>query len=115
MDFAGGPAAALAMTAGGAQTQYPGGPAVLGPDLWEDMGETAFVEALNAWGSSMHREVRALRTDLSSTQTEVSGAFGQAQEAVRELVAASCAWPNPPETSVAAELRSVRSCLLNTT
>ncbi len=60
----------------------------MGPDLWEDMGEQAFVEALNAWGSGMHREVLALRADLSSTQAGVSGAFGQAQEAVRDLVAA---------------------------
>ncbi len=44
MDFAGGTAAALAMTGG----PQPGGPAVLGPDLWEDMGEQAFVESLNA-------------------------------------------------------------------
>ncbi len=66
----------------------PRGQAVLGPDLWEDMGEAAFVEALTTWGGGLHREVLALRTDLSNTQTEVSGAFGQAQEAVRELVSA---------------------------
>ncbi len=54
MDFGGGSAAALPMTHGGTQ---PGGPVVLGPDLWEDMGEQAFVEQLNAWGSGMHREV----------------------------------------------------------
>ncbi len=60
----------------------------MGPDLWEDMGEQAFVEALNAWGSSMHREVITLRADLSATQAGVSGAFVQAQEAVRDLVTA---------------------------
>ncbi len=85
MDFAGGAAAALAMTGGGAQQ---GGPAVLGPDLWEDMGEEALVAALNEWGAGMHREVLALRSDLSATQAEVSGAFGQAQDAVRDLVTA---------------------------
>ncbi len=88
MDFGGGSAAALPMTYGGGQTQPPGGPVVLGPDLWEDMGEQAFVEQLNAWGSGMHREMLALRTDLSATQVAVSGAFTQAQDGVRELVAA---------------------------
>ncbi len=76
-----GSAATLAMTT-------PRGQAVLGPDLWEDMGEQAFVEALNAWGGGMHREVLALRTDLSATQVSVSSAFVQAQETVRELVSA---------------------------
>jgi hypothetical protein len=85
MDFGVASASNLPMTSGGAQ--QPGGPVVLGPDLWEDMGEAAFVDQLNAWGSSMHREVLALRTDLSATQVGVSGAFVQAQEAVRELVA----------------------------
>ncbi len=88
MDFGGGSAnPALPMTEAFGSTQ-PGGHAVLGPDLWEDMGEQAFVEQLNAWGSGMHREVLALRADLSATQVGVSGAFVQAQDAVRELVAA---------------------------
>ncbi len=72
MDFAGGGVASasnLPMTHGGAQ---PGGPVVLGPDLWEDMGEVAFIDALNAWGSGMHREVLSLRTDLTATQVGVS-------------------------------------------
>ncbi len=73
------------MAGGGTQQ---GGPVTLGPDLWEDMGELAFIEALNTWGGGMHREVIALRTDLTATQASVSGAFMQAQEAVRELVAA---------------------------
>ena len=64
------------MTYGGG-TQ-PGGPVAFGPDLWEDMGEVAFIEALNTWGSTMHREVVSLRADLSATQAGVSGAFGQA-------------------------------------
>ncbi len=85
MDFAGGSAATLAMTGGATQQ---GEPAVLGPALHVDMGEPALVAALNAWGSGMHREVLALRADLSATQVSVSGAFVQAQEAVRELVAA---------------------------
>ena len=88
MDFGGGSGnTALPMTDAFGSTQ-PGGHAVLGPDLWEDMGEQAFVEQLNAWGSGMHREVLALRADLSATQVGVSGAFVQAQDAVRELVAA---------------------------
>ena len=77
--------AALAMMGGGAQQ---GGPAVLGPDLWEDMGEPAFVATLNEWGHDVHREVVALRADLIATQAGISGAFEQAQDAIRELVAA---------------------------
>jgi hypothetical protein len=84
MDFGAASASGLSALGGGAP---PGVPVALGPDLWEDMGEQAFVGALNAWGSDMHREVVALRTDLSATQVSVSGAFVQAQEAVRELVA----------------------------
>ena len=87
MEFGVASASNLPMTYAGATTQ-PGGPAVLGPDLWEDMGEVAFIENLNAWGSGLHREVLTLRADLSATQAGVSGAFGQAQEAVRDLVTA---------------------------
>ncbi len=87
MDFAAASASSLAMTGAFGSTQ-PGGHAVLGPDLWEDMGEVAFIENLNSWGADMHREVLALRTDLTATQVGVSGAFGQAQEAVQDLVAA---------------------------
>ncbi len=85
MDFAGGSAAALAMTSGGAQQA---GPVALGPALFESMGEAALVAALNAWGSAMHGEVLALRADLGATHAAVSGAFVQAQEAVGELVTA---------------------------
>ncbi len=60
MDFGVASASNLPMTYAGATTQ-PGGPADLGPDLWEDMGEVAFIENLNAWGSSLHREVLTLR------------------------------------------------------
>ncbi len=74
MDFGVASASNLPMTNVGTQ---PGGPVVLGPDLWEDMGEQAFVDSLNAWGSGMHREVLALRTDLTATQVGVSGAFLQ--------------------------------------
>ena len=84
MEFAGGAAAALATTGG---MTHPTGPAVLGPSLFEGMGEPAFMAALNAWGSGMHREVLALRADLSATQANVSGAFVQAEDAVREIVA----------------------------
>ncbi len=77
--------AALAMIGGGAPH---GGPTVLGPDLWEDMGEPNFVATLNEWGSGLHREVVALRADLVATQAGISGAFEQAQDAIRELVAA---------------------------
>ena len=76
MDFGVASASHLPMTYGGG-TQ-PGGPVAFGPDLWEDMGEVAFIEALNTWGSTMHREVVSLRADLSATQAGVSGAFGQA-------------------------------------
>ena len=65
-----------------------GGPAVLGPALYEDMGEAALIGALNSWGADMHREVLALRADLSATQAGVSGAFVQAEDAVRGIVAA---------------------------
>ena len=77
MDFDVASASNLPMTEAFGSTQ-PGGHAVLGPDLWEDMGEVAFIEALNTWGSSMHREVLTLRADLSATQAGVSGAFDQA-------------------------------------
>ena len=87
LEFGVASASNLPMSYAGATTQ-PGGPAVLGPDLWEDMGEVAFIENLNAWGSGLHREVLTLRADLSATQAGVSGAFGQAQEAVRDLVTA---------------------------
>ena len=84
MDSASGPAA-LAMAYGATQRVEP---AVVGPALFESMGEPALVAALNAWGGAMHREVLALRADLSATQVGVSGAFEQAHDAVRELVAA---------------------------
>ncbi len=76
--------AALAMIGGGAPQ---GGPPVLGPDLWEDMGEPNFVATLNEWGSGIHREVVALRADLVATQAGLSGAFVQAQDAIPHLVA----------------------------
>jgi hypothetical protein len=87
MDFGVASASHLPMTYSGGTTQ-PGGPVVFGPDLWEDMGEVAFIEALNTWGSTMHREVFSLRADLNATQAGVTGAFGQAQDAVRDLVTA---------------------------
>mgnify|MGYP000441338754 CR=1 FL=1 len=63
MDYFGAASAGgLSAVRAGAQ---PGVPVVLGPDLWEDMGEQAFVEALNVWGGNMHREVVA---PVSSTQ-----------------------------------------------
>ncbi len=86
MDSASG-SAALATTYGATQQQY-GEPAALGPALFEGMGETALVAALNAWGGGMHREVLSLRADLGATQVHVSSAFEQAQGAVLELVAA---------------------------
>ena len=64
------------------------GQAVLGPALAADMGEPALVAALNAWGGAMHGEVLALRADLGSTQAAVSGAFVQAENAVRDIVTA---------------------------
>ncbi len=50
-----------------------GGPAVLGPALYESIGEAALIGTLNAWGAGMHRPVPALRPDLSAMQAEVSG------------------------------------------
>jgi hypothetical protein len=85
MDSAGGSASTLAMAYSATQRA---GPAVLGPALFEDMGEAALVAALNAWGGAMHSEVLALRADLGATQVAVSSAFVQAQDAVSELVAA---------------------------
>jgi hypothetical protein len=78
-------ASSLVPTAGGT-TQA--GSAVLGPALTERMGESALVAALNAWGSAMHSEVLALRADLGATHAAVSGAFGQAETTVRDIVAA---------------------------
>ena len=86
MDSASG-STALATTYGATQQQY-GEPAALGPALFEGMGESALVAALNAWGGGMHREVLSLRADLGATQVHVSNAFEQAQDAVRELVTA---------------------------
>ena len=86
MDFTGGSAAALVLGPAGETQTRGGGPAVLGPALWDDMDEPALVAALNAWGAGMHREVLALRSDLGATQAAVSGAFVQAEAAVRELV-----------------------------
>ncbi len=84
MDLAGGSAAALAFTAG--TTQTTGGQAVFGPCLHEGMSGPQTVAALNAWGSARDRESLQLRADLTATQQEVSGAFAQAQGAVRKLV-----------------------------
>jgi hypothetical protein len=54
----------------------------LGPCLYVQMGETALMSALNAWGSERDRELRALRADLSATQAGVAAAFDQAQAGV---------------------------------
>ena len=79
MDVTAGSAASL-VPAGNTQTFGPAGgtqPA-LGPALYEHMGETALLAALNAWGSARDREALALRADLSATQVGVCGAFEQA-------------------------------------
>ena len=60
----------------------------MGPSLFEGMSGPALMAALNTWGSAMHSEVLALRADLGATQASVSGAFVQAEDAVRELVTA---------------------------
>jgi hypothetical protein len=86
MAYTGGSAAALVGDA--AWGTQMGGPAILGPALRDDMDEPTLVAALNAWGTNMHREVLDLRTDLSATQAAVSGAFVQAEAAVREIVTA---------------------------
>ena len=69
-------------------TSQPSGQAVFGPCLYDEMSEPQLVAALNAWGSARDRESQQLRADLTATQHGVSGAFGQAQAAVQELVAA---------------------------
>ena len=90
MDFTGGSAAAL-VPAGMTQTTGPAGgtqPALLGPCLYERMGEEALVAALNAWGSARDREALALRADLAATQVGVSTAFEQAQGTLLGIVEA---------------------------
>ncbi len=79
LDTAGASASILAQT--GTTTQ-PSGQAVLGPCLYEQMGEGALVAALNAWGSARDREALALRADLATTQAGVAAAFEQAQTGV---------------------------------
>ncbi len=88
MDFGVASASHLPMTRGAFGSTQPEVPAVLGPDLWEGMGEEAFIETLNAWGGGLHHEVVSLRAELGATQAGVAGAFGQAQAAVQDLVTA---------------------------
>ena len=59
---------------------------MLGPCLYESMGEQALIAALNAWGAARDRELVELRTDLSATQVGVSTAFDQAKEALLAIV-----------------------------
>jgi hypothetical protein len=79
LDTAGASASTLAQT--GMATQ-PLGQAVLGPCLYEQMGEGALVTALNAWGAARDREALALRADLAATQAGVAAAFERAQAGV---------------------------------
>ncbi len=78
-DTAGASASTLAQTG---MTTQPLGQAVLGPCLYEQMGEGALVTALNAWGAARDREALALRADLTATQAGVAAAFEQAQAGV---------------------------------
>jgi hypothetical protein len=72
-------AARAAGTAGG------GGPA-LGPLLFVDMGETALIAALNAWGAARDREVLELKINLGVTQEKVSAAFEQARDTLLQMI-----------------------------
>jgi hypothetical protein len=81
-------AAASASSLAATGATRPEGQAVFGPCLFDEMSEPQLVAALNAWGSARDRESQQLRADLTATQLGVSGAFGQAQAAVQELVAA---------------------------
>ncbi len=59
---------------------------MLGPCLFEGMGEASLVERLNAWGVARDREVLDLRADLGATQFGVSTAFEQAKETLLSIV-----------------------------
>ncbi len=77
-DSAGASSSALAETT----RRTTQGQAVLGPCLYENMGEPALIAALNAWGSARDREADALRADLAATKAVVEMTFDQAQAGV---------------------------------
>ncbi len=60
--------------------------AMIGPCLFEGMGEASLVERLNAWGIARDREMLDLKANLSLTQVGVSSAFDQAKEALLTIV-----------------------------
>ena len=76
------PAGSLALTGGGPQTTS----GMLGPCLFEGMGEASLIERLNQWGAARDRELLDLRADLGATQAGVTVAFEQAKEALLNIV-----------------------------
>ncbi len=67
-------------TMGGGTTPGTAGP-LLGPGLFEGMGESLLLARLNDWGADRDAEIVRLRSDLAAAQTGVSGAFSQAERA----------------------------------
>ena len=59
---------------------------MLGPCLFEGMGEASMMERLNSWGVARDRELLDLRADLGATQVGVATAFEQAKEALLGIV-----------------------------
>ena len=56
---------------------------MMGPCLFEGMGEQSLIATLNAWGIARDREMLELKTNLGATQVGVSSAFDQAKETLR--------------------------------
>ena len=59
---------------------------MLGPCLFEGMGEQSLLSTLNAWGTARDREMLELKANLGATQVGVSSAFDQAKEALFAIV-----------------------------
>ena len=77
-----GSAPDLALTLrGGGYTTQDAGP-ILGPGLFEGMGEGLLVARLNSWGADRDAEIVRLRADLAAAQAGVTGAFSQAERAL---------------------------------
>ena len=62
---------------------------ILGPCLFEGMGESSLITTLNAWGAARDRELIELKTDLGATQVGVSSAFDQAKDTLLNIVVSS--------------------------
>ncbi len=59
---------------------------MLGPCLFEGMGEPSLISTLNAWGTARDREMLELKASLGATQVGVSSAFDQAKETLLAIV-----------------------------